>query len=252
MIRTMWVALNALAVTPPLSLVIVLRSFFGGGDLLYDRIARFWVRWLLRVSGVEVEAVGLEHIATARAQLLLSNHASWYDVLALAHIVPKRYRFVGKRELGRVPLWGRAWQAAGHVAIDRTDTLRAIASLDHVARATRQDQRAIIMFPEGTRSATGALQPFKKGAFMLALHTGFEIVPVAVTGTRDILPKGSWRVRSGRIIVRFGAPIETPPQADGNREALMARVRTEIAALLGDAASEPKEDHVDHHKHTRS
>lgn len=252
MIRTLWVALNALVVTPPLSLVIVLRSFFGGGDDLYDRIARLWVKWLLRVSGVEVDAAGLDHITTGRAQLLLSNHASWYDVLALAHIIPRRYRFVGKRELTSVPLWGRAWQAAGHVAIDRSDTHRAIASLDHVARLTRQDQRAIIMFPEGTRSPTGELQPFKKGAFMLARHAGIEIVPVAVSGTRHILPKGSWRVRSGRIIVRFGRPIDAAGYADRSRDELMASVRSEIAALLGDAQPEPREGNVDHHKHTRS
>lgn len=252
MIRTLWVALNALVVTPPLSLVIVLRSFFGGDDVLYDRIARLWVGWLLRVSGVTIDVVGLEHVATSRAQLLLSNHASWYDVLALAHIIPRRYRFVGKRELARVPLWGRAWQAAGHVAIDRTDTQRAIASLDLVARMTQQDERAIIMFPEGTRSATGELQPFKKGAFMLALHTGIEIVPVAVSGTRRILPKGGWRVRSGRIIVRFGTPIETAIYADRKKEDLMARVHTEMAALLGDAAPAPREADVDHHKHSRS
>jgi 1-acyl-sn-glycerol-3-phosphate acyltransferase len=235
-IRTAWVLLHALIVTPPLSLAIIVGAVLGVREPLYDRVGRFWVGWLLRVSGVTVEAQGIEHVDTRRAQLLLSNHSSFFDVLALSHILPKRYRFVGKKELTRVPLWGRAWQAAGHVAIDRTDTQRAIMSLDHVARLTRADQRAIVMFPEGTRSATGELQPFKKGPFMLALHARFPIVPVAVIGTRDILPKGSWRVRSGRIIVRFGVPIDTARHGANTRDELMARVRSEMAVLLAGAA----------------
>ncbi|HSJ06062.1 MAG TPA: lysophospholipid acyltransferase family protein [Longimicrobiales bacterium] len=246
MIRTAWFILNAVVVTPILSLVVIAGSLTGAREPLYDRIGRFWVGWLLRVSGVRVEARGLANIATAQAQLLLSNHVSFFDVLALSHIVPKRYRFVGKQELTRVPFWGRAWQAAGHVAIDRTDTQRAIKSLDRVAQLTREDQRSIVMFPEGTRSATGELQPFKKGPFMLALHTGVPIVPVAVTGSRSILPKGSWRVRSGRIIVRFGHPIDTTRYDAGSRDELMARVHTELAALLAGTGPEPDNDNVDH------
>jgi 1-acyl-sn-glycerol-3-phosphate acyltransferase len=236
-IRTCWVMLHALVTTPILSLAILAGTFLGVPGRVHVRIGRFWVRWLLRISGVRVTAFGLENIAPGRPQILLSNHASWYDVAALTDVVPKRFRFVGKVELARVPLWGRAWQAAGSIAIDRSDTQRAIASLDNAARLARSDNSAVIIFPEGTRSADGNLQPFKKGAFMLALHSGIEIVPVVVLGSRDILPKGSWRVRAGRIIVRFGRPIDTACYTSLNRDQLMARVRSEMEALLAGAAS---------------
>jgi 1-acyl-sn-glycerol-3-phosphate acyltransferase len=236
-IRTIWVMLHALVTTPTLSLAILAGTFLGVPDRVHVRIGRFWVRWLLRVSGVRVTAFGLEHLAPGRPQILLSNHTSWYDVAALTDVVPKRFRFVGKTELARVPLWGRAWQAAGSIAIDRSDTERAIASLDRAARLAHGDNSAVIIFPEGTRSADGSLQPFKKGAFMLALHSGIEIVPVVVLGSRDILPKGSWRVRAGRIIVRFGRPIDTACYSSLNRDQLMARVRSEMEALLAVAAS---------------
>lgn len=219
-------------VTPPLSLVIIIGTFVNAPERLYDRVARLWVRLLLRSAGVEVRAIGLEHVTPERPQLLLANHASHFDVLAIADIVPTRYRFIGKTELQRVPLWGRAWVAAGHIAIDRSDTARAVQSLERAARLARSDGSSIIIFPEGTRSPDGRLQPFKKGAFMLALQSGIEIVPVAVTGSRDILPKGSWRPRAGRIIVRFGPPLQTAGYTEATRDELMGRVRDQIDELL--------------------
>jgi 1-acyl-sn-glycerol-3-phosphate acyltransferase len=234
--RTAWVILNALVATPPLSLVIIVAAVFGAPASFHDRIGQFWCRWMLWASGVTVHAFGTENIAAGRPQILVSNHVSFYDVLALAVSVPKRFRFVGKRELTRVPLWGRAWQAAGHIAIDRSDRQRAVASLDRAGRVVREDRSCIIMFPEGTRSVSGRLQPFKKGAFMLALHTGIEIVPVAVRGSGRVLPKSSWRVRSAPIIVRFGAPLATAGYSEATREDLMTVVRSEMETLLSDCA----------------
>jgi 1-acyl-sn-glycerol-3-phosphate acyltransferase len=219
-------------ITPLLSLVIIGGTFVNAPERLYDRVARLWVRLLLAVAGARVIAVGLENVTSARPQLLLANHASHFDVLALAHIIPTRYRFIAKTELTRVPLWGRAWQSAGHIAIDRTDTVRAVKSLERAASLARSDGSSIIIFPEGTRSPDGNLQPFKKGAFMLALQSRIEIVPVAITGSRGILPKGSWRPRPGRIIVRFGPPIDTSGFTERTRDDLMARVRAQLEVLL--------------------
>jgi 1-acyl-sn-glycerol-3-phosphate acyltransferase len=242
LIRSVWVVLVLLVVTPPLSLVVIVRSFLPGRSVrIYEGIPRFWARLMLRVSGVDVTAIGLHNVAPGRPQIILCNHVSWYDVLALTVVIPKRYRFIGKSELARVPLWGRAWQASGHIAIDRSDTRDAVASLDRAGQVVREDRSAIIIFPEGTRSPTGALQPFKKGAFMLALHTGIELLPTAVQGTRAILPRDSWRVRPGRIIVRFGAPIETAAYAVEQRDDLIARARSEIDSLLAEHAPQHSE-----------
>jgi 1-acyl-sn-glycerol-3-phosphate acyltransferase len=251
-IRSIWVVANMLVITPPLAIAIIVRSFFAGpAEAFYDRIPRIWARWALRVSGVDVQARGLENVAPGRPQIFVANHVSWYDVLSLASIIPKRYRFIGKKELARVPIWGRAWVASGHIPIDRGNTQSAIESLDRAARIIRGDSSSIIIFPEGTRSESGELLPFKKGSFMLALHSGIEVVPVAITGSRAILPKGSWRVRGGRIIVRFGDPIDTARYSASQRDELMARVRSEIQALLDTHAPQPHEADVRHQQHTR-
>jgi 1-acyl-sn-glycerol-3-phosphate acyltransferase len=232
MIRTIWVAINALAATIPLSLLVVAGSYAGAKSRFYDRIPRWWARWLLWASGVRVEVEGLEHLELERAQIIVANHVSWYDVLALAAHTPKRYRFVAKKELERIPLFGHAWLAAGHISVDRRDTQRAVASLDRAGRTIREDGSSVIIFPEGTRSATGALQPFKKGAFVLALHNGIDIVPTAVLGTHHILSKNGWRVRAGRIIVRFGPAIPTREYDIRRRDELIDRVRQEMQRLL--------------------
>jgi 1-acyl-sn-glycerol-3-phosphate acyltransferase len=241
-----------LVITPPLALVVVIRSFFPGeSSLIYHGIPRFWAAWALRVSGVRVTALGLENIAPGRPQILLPNHVSWFDVLALACVIPKRCRFVGKAELARVPLWGRAWVASGHIPIDRRDTQRAVASLDRAAAKLREDSSSIVIFPEGTRSADGHLLPFKKGAFMLALHTGIEIVPIGIAGSRSILPKGSWRVRSGRIIVRVGTPLRVAESGTSSRDGLMSRVRIEMEQLLAAPLPEQSGANVLHQQRSR-
>jgi 1-acyl-sn-glycerol-3-phosphate acyltransferase len=181
---------------------------------------------------VRVHVIGAENLSADRAQIIVANHVSWYDVLALAAYTPKRYRFVAKKELARVPLWGHAWLAAGHIAVDRSDNQRAVASLDQAGRTILEDNSSVIIFPEGTRSRTGELQPFKKGAFVLALNNGIDIVPTGVRGTYDIMSRDNWRIRSGRIIVRFGPPVSPVGYDMRQRDELIARVRSDVAELL--------------------
>jgi 1-acyl-sn-glycerol-3-phosphate acyltransferase len=250
-IRSAWVALNLLVATLPLSIFVIVASVFGAGRFVYEGVPRFWARWLLWASGTSVRLFGIEHIAPGRPQIICSNHVSWFDVLALAACIPKRYRFVAKKELKRIPFFGRAWQAIGHIAIDRSDTQSAIESLDRAARLVRQDRSCIIIFPEGTRADSDELLPFKKGAFVLALHTGLEIMPTGVQGTRAIMPKHRWRVSAGRIIVRFGRPVTTAELGEADRDQLMARVRSEIDELRRIPPPEIEEAHVRHHQRSR-
>jgi 1-acyl-sn-glycerol-3-phosphate acyltransferase len=251
-IRTIWMAIHLVLATLPFSLLVIVGSYVGAGTSFYDRIPRWWARWLLWAAGVKVHVTGTEHLAPDRAQIIVSNHVSWFDVLALAAHTPKRYRFVAKQELARVPIFGRAWQAAGHVAVDRSDRQRAVASLDVAARRIREEHSSIIIFPEGTRSATGELLPFKKGAFVLAIDSGIEIVPAAVSGTLHIMPRDRWRVRAGRIILRFGPPVPAAGLEQKDRDALIERVRSQITQMLAVQPAPIREDHVDHYQHTRS
>ena len=233
MIRTLWAALNLVVVTAVLAIIVIIAALLRVRNYaVYDWAARTWAARMLRVSGAELEVEGLENVRADEPQIFVANHVSWHDVFALAVAIPKRYRFVAKKELARIPLFGPAWKAAGHVSVDRSDRAAAIRSLNEAGRLLREDNSSVVIFAEGTRSRDGRLQPFKKGAFMLALHTGVDIVPVAILGTRHILPKGAWRVRPGRIIVRFGEPVRVANYTEETRDALIEDVRGRIERML--------------------
>lgn len=231
MIRSLWVWANALTATFVMGMTAIVAAIVGHRGHIYDWCARSWARWIVAAAGVEVRMEGVERLHLERPQVFVSNHVSWFDVFALAAVLPKRYRFVAKKELERIPIFGTAWKAAGHISVDRSDRRAAIQSLDRAGETIRRDSSSIIIFPEGTRSWDGQLQPFKKGAFMLALHTGVEIVPVAVVGSRDVLPKGSWRVRRAPVIVRFGEAIDVR-QYSTDRELLIGLTHDRIRELL--------------------
>lgn len=239
MIRTLWVALNLLAATLVYGTLATVSPLFRVRGERYFHIAQQWARWIMWASGCPLHTEGLEHVARDRPQVIASNHASWFDVVAIAAVLPKRFRFVAKKELARVPLFGSAWKAAGHIAIDRRNTQAAVAALREAGRLMREDNSVVVIFPEGTRSATGELLPFKKGGFMLALVTGVEVVPTAVVGSREALPKGRWRVRRAGITVRFAPPVQSAGYDETNRDELIARVRSEVAAMLDRPALPP-------------
>lgn len=196
-----------------------------------DEKPRGWARILLRCAGVRVVLENAESIDPDRPQILVANHVSWFDVLALAAWLPGRYLFVAKRELEGVPVFSRAVRGCGHIFIDRENRNRAMESLT-TAQERLEDQRpTIIMFPEGTRSATGALQRFKKGAFVLAIQTGVDVVPAAIFGSRGVMRKGSFLIRPGTIRVRFGEPIDVEGLDFDDRHELTARAHGAVAAL---------------------
>lgn len=231
MIRTVWFCLNLFVATALEGGRVLIASLFRVRGDVYWTASRTWARWLVWATGCRVTVEGRENIAMDRPQVFASNHVSHVDVVAIAANLPKPFRFVAKKELERIPLFGPAWKAAGHISVDRGDRSSAVASLDAAGKLIREDNSSVVIFPEGTRSTNGLL-PFKKGAFMLALRTGVEIVPVAVLGTKAILPKGAWRLRPGPITVRFGVPIDTRPFDEDSRDALMEEVRTRIEGLL--------------------
>ena len=234
MLKTAWVWFFGAVATLVLSTMVVVGSLFRAKQGLYVWIARTWGRVILWASRVRVEVQGMENLRQDRPQIIAANHQSWYDVFALAGNIPKVYRFVAKEELGRIPVFGRAWNTAGHISVNRSDRVQAIRTLEHFGNLVRTDNSSIVIFPEGTRSWDGQLLPFKKGAFMLALHTQIDIVPTAVYGGRSILKKGDWRIGRGTIIVRFGEPIPTTGYDETNRDVLITLVRDRIAEMLRD------------------
>ncbi|MFQ5537427.1 MAG: lysophospholipid acyltransferase family protein [Gemmatimonadota bacterium] len=207
---------------------------------LCEEIQRKWSRMVLRAAGVRVVIENPEVIDPDRPQILVANHTSWFDVPALAGHLPGPYRFVAKQELARVPFFGPAWRSCGHIGIDRKDRAKAIESLAVAKRRLEEERPTVILFAEGTRSRDGRLQPFKKGAFVLAIQTGVEIVPAAIIGARDVMKKGSLLIHPGTIRIRFGEPVPVERLTMEDRNDLARRTREAVAALL-ESASLPEE-----------
>ncbi len=236
MIRTGFVFLGVAVLTVVYGMRILLLARFKSDrtECVCERLARRWSRQILRLSGVRVRLTGEERIPRDEPCVLVCNHQSWFDVFALAAYLPGRARFVGKEELKGIPVFGPAWMACGHISIDRKDRNRAIASLEEAGRQVREESKLIVMFAEGTRSWDGRLQPFKKGAFVLAIQAGVPVLPAAVVGSRAVMPKGAWRIRPGEVEIRVGEALETESLSHRDRDRLRGEAWRAVAMLKGD------------------
>jgi 1-acyl-sn-glycerol-3-phosphate acyltransferase len=173
------------------------------------RLSLVWVRVNLAVCGVHLHSARQARLDPDTPYVFMSNHRSQFDILAVAAALGDfQLRWVAKKELLHVPFFGFALRHTGHIIIDRSNQRQAVASL-RAAREKMATGISVMIFPEGTRAKPDqVLLPFKKGGFMLALDTGFPIVPVVVRGSAELLPRGSWLPRGGDIDVLVGAPID--------------------------------------------
>lgn len=171
-------------------------------------IARYWARWTLFCANVQVDIEGEENIPDGPA-VYMSNHASNFDVLAILGFLKVQFRWTVKRELFKIPVFGFAMKKCAYIMVDRANHCQALESMRIAAEKIRSGT-SIVIFPEGTRSDDDKLQfPFKKGGFHLALESRTQVVPITVSGSYDILPKNSVKVKPGRIGIKIGKPIDT-------------------------------------------
>jgi 1-acyl-sn-glycerol-3-phosphate acyltransferase len=199
------------------------------------------VRGREHLAGSQSCRGGLDSAAGSRTYVVMSNHQSHYDVPVLFYVLGGRLRMVAKTELFSLPLFGRAIREAGMIEVDRKNHARAVASLA-TAKAQLEAGTHIWIAPEGTRSTTGELLPFKKGGFVLALDIGAPILPITIQGTRDVLPAHGMLSRPGvQVHVTIHPPIETKdfaarsgsrPEAKAARDTLMNEVRLAIGSAL--------------------
>jgi 1-acyl-sn-glycerol-3-phosphate acyltransferase len=227
-IRFAWVALVVAVATAGYGLIAIGASLLGRRGDIYFWCTQQWGRAVVRASGAPVVPIGMDRIDWSAPHVLVANHISAYDIVALASVLPVPFFFVGKKELNRVPLFGTAWRAAGHVSIDRSNRNRAIASLKQAGARIRHGRGVIIVFPEGTRSRTGSLQAFKKGAFIMAADAALPLIPTMIIGSDRIQPRGTYRVHPGPIEIRFAEPVDAaefgPERVDDLTEAVRARM----------------------------
>ncbi len=197
---------------------------------IYDWSTNDWSRELLAAAGTPVRVEGLERVPRGGPVVYASNHSSMFDIWALAATLPGSVRFVGKQELAGIPLLGPAMVRAGHIMIDRPHPRRALEAYERAAAVIRSGVSAIV-FPEGTRSRTGELLPFKNAPFGLAIAAQVPVVPLYVHNTFEILPKGGIRLRPRAIRILVGEPIPTAGMTGDQRQALRDRVHAAIVGL---------------------
>jgi 1-acyl-sn-glycerol-3-phosphate acyltransferase len=194
------------------------------------RLSRLWVRINLLLTGVRIHARREAALDPDAAYVFMSNHQSHFDVLAVVAALPEfQLRWVAKKELTTVPVFGWALRHADHIIIDRSNHAQAMKTLRAAADKMRQGL-SVIIFPEGTRGpGDGTLLPFKKGGFVLAQEAGIPIVPIVVQGSADVLSRHGWQVHGGDIDVLVGEPIAVTGL---DCDELMGRVREHLERML--------------------
>jgi len=239
-LRRVMVVLGSVGLTALYSLLVLLRALFGRLDRpIVDKYCREWSLALLKLVRASLTVRGeVPDFNDGRRYIIMSTHASHYDIPVSFVSLPGSIRMLAKKELFRIPLLGPAMAAAEFPSIDRSNRYNAVRDLDR-ARAMMESGIVLWAAPEGTRSPDGKLLPFKKGCFHLALDTEAVIVPVAIRGIHQVLPARSTEINLGQPVdVRVGAPIETAGKSKEDLPEIMAEVRQRLEVLLGNGEAE--------------
>jgi 1-acyl-sn-glycerol-3-phosphate acyltransferase len=223
-------ALYVLLIGPPILLIALL---FGQRALLY-RVGHFGVRLGLSLSGIRIEVEGTEHIQGGRAAVYAVNHTSNVEPPiifdTLRELFP-RLRILYKAELRKLPVLVRAFDLAGFIPLERGNPEQSLPAIDRAADALREGN-SFLIFPEGTRSRTGELLPFKKGGFILAIKAQAPVVPIGISGAQSAMRKGSPLIYPVTVHVRIGEPVETSGMTLDDRDRLITAVRERVAELI--------------------
>ena len=186
--------------------------------------ASTWSRMIARTALLDVRVRGAEHLRAGESYVFLSTHQSWMDIPVMLGYLPAQLRIAAKREVFLIPFLGWHLARAGPIPINRGSTAESVASLQRAARHLGDGVSAFV-FPEGTRTRDGSLQPLKTGGFRLALESGLPLVPVTIVGTRRAMPRGSMVLRAGPVRMHIDPPIHTAGLDDSDIPALIERVR---------------------------
>ncbi len=228
-IRVLWLYLWAIIATLILAVPIIAAGLLSRTGNLAFSLSKIWAWTMLAVSFVRAEIKNRERIRPATSYIIISNHQSLYDILALVTTLGIQYRWFIKKEILKVPLFGYGLYASRNIFIDRSNTARAIESINRGIDRLPPGV-SIMVFAEGTRSPDGRIHEFKKGGFVTAVRRNIPILPVTVNGSRRILPKGSLVVRPGKIQVVVGEPIDAGNYTQESVDALIDKTRRAVIA----------------------
>jgi 1-acyl-sn-glycerol-3-phosphate acyltransferase len=202
---------------------------------LFQNAAHFWAKTVTFMSGIKLKVRGLENIPKNQPLIIVANHQGAADIPVLLGNIPVCFRFAVKKELFGLPVFGWYLRQAGYFPIDRALILSAYKMVEKIIEILKTGE-SVMIFPEGTRSRDGSLGEFKRGSLMAALKAGVPILPVAIDGSYNIMPRGTWLVRPTKVTLGIGKPILIKSEAE--YDAKVKEVRDAIAALLPKRLSE--------------
>ena len=226
--RSLWFLLNLIVSIIIFSIPIIIIGIFDKDKNYTGYLSQIWAAWVLWSSGLNYNIYGLENIDLNKQYIFISNHVSALDIILGFVAIPLNITFLAKKELFKIPLFGLAMTAAGMIKIDRQNPEKAKASIDKATKTLIRSNFSTIIYPEGTRSESGNLLPFKKGGFVLAIKSQLPIVPFTVVGAEKALPRGSFNIIKKDINLFIGKPIETKHLTLENKEDLLQNCRQEI------------------------
>jgi len=189
---------------------------------------------LLWIAGARVKVIGGEKLDPHGSYVVCPNHVSYMDTPVLLAHIPVNFRFLAKQELFKIPFIGGHLRRAGNISVPLEDPRASLKVLSAAGKAMKERSLSMLVFPEGGRSLSGELEPFKDGAAYLAIKGGVPIVPIAIIGIRDILPMHSGHIRPGPVTLRVGDPIPT--------EGMKSSDRTELTQCLCDTITAMKRE----------
>ncbi len=224
MIRSALLVVIAVVVTAFMSSCAFLFPLISPGENKVHKIANLWARMLLWLTSTRVDVIGKENVLMEKPQIFMANHQSDFDILIVLAYIPGQFRWIAKKELFKIPIFGKAMRNAGYIEIDRQNHEKALKSLDEAAQKIREG-KSVVTFPEGTRSRDGKIRPFKQGMFHLAIQAGVPIVPISIIGAHDIMPKRTLKVKPGRITMIIDRPVDVSGYTLETRGELIERVR---------------------------
>ena len=233
--RTLLTGLTVLVATGLLAPVVILGRLLRrpeGPDSVYQKVMTMWAHAMCVAAGVTVKVHGAERMSRDAGVIYAANHVSWFDIFALASVLP-RYSFVAKSELRKLPLFGWGAESAGIIFLERENRKAAFESYKVAARQVRSG-RSVVVCPEGTRGRDYHLRPFKKGPFVLAIAAQAPIVPTLVYGAREVMPKGSFRIRPGVVEIHLLEPVPSAGYDYEHRSELMSVVWHRMADAMRD------------------
>ena len=231
-VRSLFTYLIAGLGTVGIALAAVISSAFRPrgpfGESIMNGFGRLW----MTVPGIRLKVSGLENIRKDVPYIVVANHRSNIDIMTLARALPIPIRFLSKKEVLQFPLLGAAMRGVGMVPLDRELGRKELASIIRSARVLVSEGRSLVVFPEGTRSLTGEMLPFKYGAFFIAAQVGCPVLPVAISGTGAVWPPQSWLIRGGPVSVKVLPPITVTKRAARQSRQLAEDIRSDLIEEL--------------------